>query len=99
MDKNVLIAILGLHAATHWGAPAANELAFSAFVLYTNYDGQGHGFESTSCRATSDTSSVYAYAAYGETGATVVLCNEGSSATTVSLQINNITASIIFQLW
>lgn len=86
------LLIVGLHAATHWGAPDTTDLAFSAFVVYTNYDGQGHGFESTSCRATSDKTSLYAFAAYGATGATIVLCNEAGSKASVTVNLANFTA-------
>ena len=35
----------GLDAATAFNPPLATDLAFAAYVAYTNYDGKGHGFE------------------------------------------------------
>jgi MYXO-CTERM domain-containing protein len=79
----------GLTAATAWAPPQATEKAFGAFVLYRNFDGQGGQFEDTYARATVSGSGVAAFAATGLTQMTLVLVNEGASASQVTVQLQN----------
>lgn len=75
----------GIDLATAWAAPAPTEAAFAAYRLFRNYDGAGGAYESTSVRATVTGSGVAAYAAAGLTRLTVVLVNEGTSATSATV--------------
>ncbi len=78
----------GLDMATAWGAPGADEAAFSAYRLFRNFDGNGGQFESVSVKTTvSGGAGVEAYSAVSAIRATVALVNEndGPTAATVTL--------------
>lgn len=79
----------GLDAATAWSPPATNQIAFAAFRLFRNYDGQGSGFESTSVRASVTGSGVQAFAASGSSRLTVALVNESSSTVSAAVSLGS----------
>jgi hypothetical protein len=79
----------GLDLATAWSAPAHGESGFAPYILFSNYDGQGSGFERTYADATSDTAGLMAFAATGPTRLTVVLVNEGGSDVTVETDLGS----------
>lgn len=82
-----------VHVATAWAPPDADEVAFAAYRLYQNYDGQGAGFEAVSVKAAADPGGgVEAYAAAGETRLTVALVNENGAATDVEVSLGNFEA-------
>jgi hypothetical protein len=79
----------GLDAATAWGAPAANEMAFGAWKLYLDYDGGGAQFETTYAETSVSAAGVQAFAAVGATRATVALINEGNAAVTIDVALKS----------
>ena len=80
----------GVDLATAWGAPGADEAAFSAYRLYRNFDGNGGHFESVSVKATvSGSGGVEAYASVSQTRATVALVNENSGATSATVTLGS----------
>jgi MYXO-CTERM domain-containing protein len=80
----------GVDVATAWGAPRADEKAFSAYRLYRDFDGKGGHFESTSVKATvSNGTGVEAYAAVSATRMTVALVNENSGTTVTTLNVGS----------
>jgi hypothetical protein len=82
----------GLDLATAWSAPAHGEAGFAPYILFSNYDGQGSGFERTYADAASDTAGLVAFAATGPTRMTVVLVNEGGSDLTVETSVGSFAA-------
>jgi len=84
----------GLDAATAWALPQLTDMAFAAYRLYRNYDGQGSGFGTTSVSTVvTDSSSIQAYSAIGAKKLTVVMCNENANSASVNVRWLNFTAS------
>lgn len=80
----------GVHLATAWGTPSETDVAFAAYRLYRNFDGNGGQFEPVSVRATvSGGAGVEAYASVGESRMTVALVNENGADTGVTLTLGN----------
>jgi hypothetical protein len=82
----------GLDMATAWGAPGADEAAFSAYRLFRNFDGNGGTFESVSVKTTvSGGAGVEAYSAVSATRATVALINENGGPTDATVTLGSFT--------
>lgn len=79
----------GLDMATAWGAPGADEAAFSAYRLYRDFDGNGGQFESVSVKTTVSGAGVEAYGAVSETRMTVALVNETGAATAATVTLGS----------
>ncbi|MFO0549121.1 MAG: glycoside hydrolase family 44 protein [Polyangiaceae bacterium] len=80
----------GVDIATAWGAPEPNQIAFSAFRIFRNFDGQGGHFEDVSVPATpAGSNSVKAFASVSETRMTVVLANEGGGTEPATIDYGN----------
>ncbi|MEP7120733.1 MAG: glycoside hydrolase family 44 protein [Byssovorax sp.] len=90
----------GLDMATAWGAPAADETAFSAYRLYRNFDGNGGHFESVSVKTTVSGAGVEAYGAVSATRMTVALVNETGSSTAATITVGSFspgTSALVFR--
>ncbi|MBK8258250.1 MAG: glycoside hydrolase family 44 protein [Polyangiaceae bacterium] len=84
----------GVHLATAWSPPNPDEIAFAAYKLFRNYDGEGSAFESTGVYASADVNSgVNAYASAGTNRLTIALVNENPTATSVTVTINQFEPS------
>ena len=80
----------GLDLATAWGAPGADEAAFSAYRLYRNFDGNGGQFESVSVKTTvSGPAGVEAYGSVSATRMTVALVNETGASTGATVTLGS----------
>lgn len=80
----------GVHMATAWAPPSEGEIAFAAFRLFRDYDGNGGQFEAVSVPADiSGGTGVEAYAAVGQTRMTVALVNEGGADAAVTVTLGN----------
>jgi MYXO-CTERM domain-containing protein len=90
----------GLDMATAWSAPADNEIAFSAYRLYRNYDGHGATFGSIYARTTiTGGTGIQAFAAVRPGKLTVVLINENNAASTVSVTTGAFQAAGVAHLF
>ena len=86
----------GLDMACYWAYPLPGSPGYSAFKMYRNADGAGHGFGDVSTRAASDDGvrlSVYSAVDTGAKTETVMLVNKMPKATvTAPLQVTGLSA-------
>lgn len=92
----------GLHLATLWSPPTANQPLAYAFRMYRNYNGTGGKFGDTSIKAVSNFQGKLAVYAAEEsaTGAlTIMVINKTGGSLTAPLTLSNFTPTGTLQRW
>jgi Glycoside hydrolase family 44 len=97
-DAYGILARERVYLASRWVAPVPGNPNYLGLKLYTNYDGQHHGFAPTSVSATNDgnknlVSSFAALDAAGKTLTVMVLNKAPGAALTAQFAINGFTPS------
>jgi hypothetical protein len=93
-----LLGLERVYLASRWTAPSSNAANYQALKLYTNYDGNHHGFGTTSVSATDngDPSLFNTYAALSSTGTTLtimVVNGDPANAANVTFTLNHFSAT------